>query len=156
MIPDWWCNPSPLCSDILSPELIRAESILSGCILTKLFGFKRFSRPFRVSFHLLLTLLFHYQSWDIFRFASVYLAHSYEKTIPHYSGYLAAAFQITVTRLSRSMARHFRGIHFFWLGRTGSTLHISLGLSPRDSVWSVPLSLAVTNGITIVFFSSWY
>ncbi len=156
MIPDWWCNPSPLNSDILSPELIRSESILSGCILTKLFGFKRFSRPFRVSFHLLLTLLFHYRSWDIFRFASMYLARSYEKTIPHYSGYLAAAFQFTVTRLSRSMAQHFRGIHLRWLGRTRSTLHISLGLSPRDSVWSVPLSLAVTNGITIVFFSSWY
>jgi hypothetical protein len=156
MIPDWWCNPSPLNSDILSPELIRSESVLSGCILNKLFGFKRFSRPFRVSFHLLLTLLFRYRSWGIFRFTSVYLVHSYEKTIPHYSGTLAAAFQITVTRLSRSMARLSRSIHLLWVGRTRSSHHISFKLSLKDSVWSIPLSLAVTHGITIVFFSSWY
>ncbi len=37
-----------------------------------------------------------------------------------------------------------------------STHHISRESSPRDSVWLVPLSLAVTNGIAIVFFSSAY
>ena len=93
--------------------------------LNKLFGFKRFSRPFRVSFHLLLTLLLHYRSWGIFRFTSLYLVYSYEKTIPHYSGYLAATVQIIITRLSRSMAPHFRGIHLLWGGRTRSTHHIS-------------------------------
>jgi hypothetical protein len=126
MIPDWWCNPSPLHSDIPLPELIHVESVLSGCILTKLFGFKHFSRPFRVTFHLLLTLLFHYRSWDIFRFTSVYLAPSYEKTIPHYSGTLEATFQIMITRLSRSMAQLSKSIHLLWGGRTRPTHHISI------------------------------
>ena len=55
----------------------------------------------------------------------MYLAFSYEKTIPHYSGTLVATFQFTVTRLSRSMAPLSRGIHFQWLGRTRPTHHIS-------------------------------
>ncbi len=61
----------------------------------------------------------------MFRFASVYLARSYEKTIPHYSGGPTSTFQLTVTRLSRSMAQHSRSVHLRWGGRVGSTHHIS-------------------------------
>ena len=125
MIPDWWCNPSPLRSDIPSPEHIREGSVFVGRIPNKLFGFKHFSRPFRVTFHRLLTLLVHYRSWDVFRFASVYLAFSHAKTIAHYSGELASTFDFTVTRLSRSLAQLLRGIHLQKRGRTRPLHHIS-------------------------------
>jgi len=131
MIPDGLCNPSPLPSIVALPQLVRGGSILSSCILTKPFGFKHFSRPFRVSFHLLLTLLLRYRSWVIFRFAGVCPACSREKTIPCYSGYPASAFQLTITRLSRSMAQRSRGIHLNWRGRTGSiTPHLRGIVSP--------------------------
>ena len=127
MIPDWWCNPSPLYYECPSPDAIRTESILSGSIPTKVFGFRRFSRPFRVSFHPSLTLLLRYRSWDIFRFANKCLARSHGKTIPRYSGSLKATVLFTVTRLSRSLAQHFRGIHFHRWGRMRPTHHISHG-----------------------------
>jgi hypothetical protein len=125
VFPDGWCNSSPLVSNVLLPVYLRQESNLSSRILNKLFGFKHFSLPFRVTFHRLLTLLIRYRSWRIFRFTSLCLVYSYEKTIPYYSGYPISTLQVTITRLSRSMALHSRSIHLPYRGRTGPTLHIS-------------------------------
>ena len=55
-------------------------------------------------------------------------------------------FGIAFQRLSTSLTRL----------RPGSIHHISPSFSNGDSVWLIPLSLAVTNGIAIVFFSSAY
>ena len=55
-------------------------------------------------------------------------------------------YGITFQRLSSSPTRP----------NPGSTHHISAAFSTADSVWPIPLSLAASYGITIVFFSCAY
>ena len=64
---------------------------------------------------------------------------------------LPGVLWISPTRLSLSLAEHSRSFGYPLYSRLGA-----LQPPARGGVWAFPLSLAATNGITIVFFSSGY
>lgn len=66
--------------------MLRTGSILSLRFLLSLLGFKHFSLPFQDAFHLSLTVLLRYRSWEIFRLGGRNPPSSRGKTKSRYSG----------------------------------------------------------------------
>ena len=152
MFQDGACNPGrpP------SPK-VREESTLSGCIRLLPPDFRRFSHPFRGSFQLSLTVLLRYRSWDIFSLGSRWLPNSRTISEVRYSGTDPSLDRLRL-RGCHPLCRTIPGRLDFTFGGTMDqpiTPHPGT-VSRVDSVWTSPLSLAVTKGIPVGFFSSLY
>ena len=102
--------------------------------------------------HLSLTLLVRYRSRDVFSLGGRWPPTSHTISKVWYSGLWASPLPPSPTGLSPSLAAHSRALRVGGLGWTpGPSPHISMRLSPMDSVWAPPLSLAGTQGIPYWF-----
>lgn len=113
-----------------------------------------FHSPVWGSFHLSFTVLVHYRSLRSIQPYQMVLADSDRIShVPPYSGYCQVIILFCL-----------QGYHLLWLTFPGnSAIKLSSTLqsyNPQKAqtfwVWAIPLSLAATKGITIVFFSTGY
>ena len=121
-----------------------------------MYGLRFFSIPVKDSFQLSLTVLVRYRSQVIFRIGSYCLPYSHRISDRHYSGYLVSSFSRSPEGLSPSAARLSRQLRIGELGRTQVQTPHPCMVSHADSVCPVPLSVALTKGIAIAFFSCRY
>lgn len=117
------------------------------------------SRSFHLRWRILFSVqspyFFLYRTFEIFRVGSWCLPSSCSIFKEQYSWSLESTFWSTPTWLSQSMVCLSRQLRINQLSCAQTLLHISLHFC-IDSVCSFPLSIAFTNGITFVFFSSTY
>lgn len=117
-------------------------------------GFRILSPGLRPTFQLSLTILLLYQTLFVFRVRSQCLPGSRSKSKDRYSGYLAFHFPPTSTGLSPSEAELFRTLRIDGLEKAQVLqLHMLIASSAMNSVCPVSFLLAVTQDISIDFFS---
>ena len=113
-----------------------------------------FHSSVRGSFHLSLTVLVHYRSLSSIQPYQMVLADSHKiSRVPCYSGYCQDYKFLRV-----------RDYHSLWYNfpevSTSNIKSILQSYNPTAAettmVWAIPRSIATTQGITIVFFSSGY
>ena len=97
-----------------------------------------------------------YRSRVIFRIGSYCLPHSDRISNRPYSGYTVYSFFRSRTGLSPSLACLSRHLPVGKLGVTRVRTPHLRAVTRADSVCPVPLSVALTQGITVVFFSCRY
>lgn len=120
-------------------------------------GFRFFSPRFRDTFQLSLTILVCYRTLEIFRVGCQCHPDSCSIFKEQYLGYLAFPFSPSSTRLSLFSALLSRRLRVDKLGKTQVLqLHIFFCSSQKNSVYSLSLSFAITNDISIDFSSYGY
>ena len=106
------------------------------------------------SFHLSLTVLVHYRCLRSIQSQRMVPLDSYRITrVPHYSGYYQDLYRLTCTGLSPSIIVLSKTFQFFVQSMSQS---YNPKIAVTTLVWTNPISLAATIGITFVFFSSGY
>ena len=106
------------------------------------------------TFHLSLTVLVRYRSHRSIQPYRMVPADSRKVSrAPRYSGYYQDLYRLTCTGLSPSMIVLSKTFQFFVQSILQS---YNPNIAVTTLVWATPRSLATTNGITFVFFSSRY
>ena len=113
-----------------------------------------FHSSVRGSFHLSLTVLVHYRSLSSIQPYQMVLADSHKiSRVPCYSGY-CQDYKFLRVRDFHSLWYNFPEVS---TSNVKSTLQsYNPNAAETTLVWAIPRSIATTQGITIVFFSSGY
>ena len=113
-----------------------------------------FHSPLRGAFHLSLAVLVHYRSVGSIQAYEMVLADSDRiSRVPPYLGYPPAQTPVSSTGLSPCAVGLSMPVR---LQESGAFRGPATPAQFLEPVWPVPLSLATTEGITVVFFSSGY
>ena len=120
------------------------------------------SQQFQVLFHSLFRVLFTFPSQYLFAIGLL-LAFSLPRNLPRTLELHSQATRLLGQPLTRRASRHEPGFHRLWLqSQLRFAWRVSLGVLTYRlqwrlhalTLWAVPASLAATEGITVVVFSS--